>query len=188
MRPFIAYWQQPIAMADQPGNVTKKRTFFVVMSALLAAVAAILQSAGGVLPGIGYMISPFAVLPIMAATWFSVSNGISAYVVTIGLLAFLQPAELIIFPFTTGLLGLLLGFSLRQFNCRLPVVILSGTGLFAGISFVLLVLNFPLLGPDVSGGPLFWAFLFSFSLVYSSIWIEVSLFFLRRTFAVFRKA
>ena len=43
-----------------------KRSLFM---ALMAALAAILQSAGGLLPAIGFVISPFATAPIMIATF-----------------------------------------------------------------------------------------------------------------------
>ena len=42
----------------------------LVLTALFSALAAILQSTGNFLPGIGYLISPFATLPILICTHY----------------------------------------------------------------------------------------------------------------------
>lgn len=61
------------------------------------------------MPGIGFLISFLATLPIFLATCFSIRQGILSYTLTIFLLFIIQPSELIIFPFTTGLLGIAMG-------------------------------------------------------------------------------
>ena len=57
-------------------------------------MAAILQAAGGFLPGIGYFISPFATLPILIGAMFSLQMGVMSYFLTILLLFILFPSEL----------------------------------------------------------------------------------------------
>ncbi len=81
----------------------------LVFGSFLACVAAILQAAGGFLPGIGYFISPFATLPILISAMFSLKMGVISYFLTILLLFILFPSELFIFPFTTGLIGIGIG-------------------------------------------------------------------------------
>lgn len=185
MKQFINYWKVPVFPAAFFTTATNGRTYVWVVSALLASLAAVLQAAGGLIPGIGFFISPFATLPVVVSTCVSIMGGFFTYVLAIGLLFMLQPAELFIFPFTTGLLGLVIGFSFKILKRRLPVVLLSGASLFAGICFVALVLQFPIFGPaSVSTQVLLIVLLFS--MVYSYIWVEISRFFVRRLFMVLR--
>lgn len=82
-----------------------------VLGSILACMAAVLQAAGGYLPWIGYFISPFATLPILIGALFSFRMGVMSYVLAILLLFILFPSELVVFPFTTGLLGIGIGAS-----------------------------------------------------------------------------
>ena len=156
-----------------------KRLLFM---ALMAALAAILQSAGGLLPAIGIAISPFATAPIMIVTLLSLRSGVFTYIVTILLLVILEPSELIIFPFTTGLLGLGLGWAFYKLRKRFEVVLTNGLLLCIGICIPLFVLGFPVFGPTFSSSfnLIVLLLIFAFSLLYSWIWMELSLFILRR--------
>lgn len=157
---------------------TKKLLFI----ALMAALTAIFQAAGGLLPGIGFAISPFATAPIMLVALLSSRSGIFTYILTVLLLLLLQPSELLIFPFTTGLLGLGLGWTLRKLNKRPQVFMTNGLLLCIGICIPLYALGFPVFGPTVSSSINLTALLliFTFSLLYSWIWTELSLFILRK--------
>ena len=64
-------------------NTKAKR---LVLGSLLACMAAVLQVAGGFLPGIGYFISVFATLPILIGAMFSLRMGVMSYFLTILLL------------------------------------------------------------------------------------------------------
>jgi hypothetical protein len=151
------------------------QTTRITMGALLAALAAIFQSAG-VFSGIGYAISILTTFPIVLATMISIRIGVLSYVVTILLLMMLQPSELLVFPFTTGLLGLSLGLAIRFVKKWGAVILLGAAGLTFGILFLLYVIRFPVLGPNVSStfnlnvvlGTL------SFSILYSAIWYRIS--------------
>ena len=186
MKKFIAYWQNFIFPADSSAIIIRNRTHLLVISALLAALAAVLQSAGGLIPGIGYFISPFATLPVVVAGALSLTGGLFTFILAIGLLFMLQPGELVIFPFTTGLLGLAIGLSIKMLKRRLPVVLVSGFALFTGIAFVAFVLRFPLFGPSTEPGLAMLLSVLGFSFLYSFIWVEVSRFFLRRLLPVLR--
>ena len=76
----------------------------------MSTLATMFQAAGNLVPGIGLLISPFSTLPIFAI-FYSIREGILSYILTIFLLFIIEPSELIVFPFTTGLLGLALGVS-----------------------------------------------------------------------------
>jgi len=88
----------------------------VVITALMSALATMFQAAGNLIPGIGLFISPFATLPIFLAVCYSIREGVLSYLLTILLLFIIEPSELIVFPFTTGLLGIALGLSFIQFK------------------------------------------------------------------------
>src|SRR5690606_36472781 len=117
--------------------------------AFFGAIAALFQSAGGFLPGSGYLISPFSTAPIVLSTLHSLRSGLTVYALSILLLLLIQPSELIVFPFTTGLLGLALGFSMTHFKNRIQVILFSSVALWVGFSLVVYAFRFPLLGPSV---------------------------------------
>jgi hypothetical protein len=140
-------------MIEHDANFVHKRKMTpasrLVITALLGSFAAIFQSAGNLIPGIGLFISPFATLPIFFAICYSIREGVFSYILTIFLLFIIQPSELIVFPFTTGLLGIALGVSFLQFKRRIWVVSFSGLCLLIGIMIVLDIFRFPVLGPTV---------------------------------------
>jgi hypothetical protein len=159
-------------------SLTKKLMF----TALMAALATIFQSAGGLLPGIGYVFSPLATAPILLGAMISFRSGILIYVLTICLLLIIQPSELVIFPFTTGLLGLGLGWTFLALNRRLGIVFVNGLLLFIGICIPLYGFGFPVFGPTVSSSFNMTALMiiFGFSLFYSWVWLGIGLFLLRK--------
>ncbi len=151
MNHFRNYWYQPIIAHDTNFVHRRKRTpaKSLVITALLGSLAAIFQSAGNLIPGIGLFISPFATLPIFFAICYSIRAGILSYILTILLLFIIEPSELIVFPFTIGLLGIALGVSFMQFKRRIWIVSFSAICLLIGIMIVLDVFRFPVLGPTV---------------------------------------
>jgi membrane-associated HD superfamily phosphohydrolase len=159
-----------------------KHHTILVFSALLGTMAALFQSAGGFLLGIGYFISPLATAPIILSTVFSARYGLMAYSITIALLAIIQPSELFVFPFTTGLLGLAIGVGLRLFKRRISIVSFGAFALLSGILTLLYVFQFPILGPVVSQSLSIIAIMgiYLFSFIYSIFWIEVYLYVSRR--------
>lgn len=154
----------------------------MAFAALMAAFAAILQSAGGLVVGIGFFISPLATAPILMATLVSFRSGVFTYFVSIFLLLIIQPAELFIFPFTTGLLGLGLGWSFRALSSSFGIVFMNGVLLFLGICIPLYVLGFPVFGPSSSSSisVKMLVLVFVLSFLYSWIWFEFGLFLLRK--------
>src|SRR5690625_2114104 len=154
----------------------------LVLVSIFACIAAILQSAGGFLPGVGYLISPLATAPILLCAMFSLLAGASSYILTIMLLVVIQPTELIIFPFTTGLLGLGIGAAFHFCRKRISIVAAGCVLLASGIMSLLFILGFPILGPVsadsfsflTAGGILL------FSFFYSWLWVEMDLHIFKR--------
>lgn len=153
-----------------------------LFGALMAALAAILQAAGGLLPGIGMFLSPFTTLPIVVSTLVSIRTGILTYILTIFLLLLMEPSELFIFPFTTGLLGVGLGWTFRILHRRIDIILINGLLLFTGISIPLYIIGFPVFGPAVASSfdGLIVVLIIVFSFLYSWLWLELGLFFLRK--------
>ncbi|QWG63832.1 YybS family protein [Bacillus mycoides] len=151
MNRFRSYWYQ--WMIEQDANFVHKRKVTpasrLVITALLGSFAAIFQSAGNLIPGIGLFISPSATLPIFLAICYSIREGVLSYILTIFLLFIIEPSELIVFPFTTGLLGIALGVSFLQFKRRIWVISFSAICLLIGIMIILDIFRFPVLGPSI---------------------------------------
>lgn len=156
---------------------THKKTMKLILVSILACVAAVFQAAGGFLPGIGYFLSPLATAPILLCSMFSIPFGVMSYFLTILLLFLLQPTELIIFPFTTGLLGLGIGVSFSFFRRRISIIAADSVLLMLGIMSLLFIFHFPILGPVVSDSFSFPAAggIFLFTFLYSWLWVELAL-------------
>jgi len=154
----------------------------LVLGAIFAGLAAIFQSAGGFFPGVGYLVSPLATAPILLCFIVSVWTGILSYFLTCLLLLVLQPSELIVFPFTTGLLGLGLGLAFCFFKKRITIILLGGAFLTAGIAALLYVFRFPVLGPAVSQSFSIVSIssVFIFTFLYTWGWVEASIIFIKR--------
>jgi hypothetical protein len=148
-------------------NITK-----LVLGAVFAALAAVFQSAG-FFTGIGYAFSILTTLPIFLSTMISIRIGLMSYFITILLLVIIQPTEVFVFPFTTGLLGISLGIAFTLWKSRLGITLFGGITLTAGIMSLLYVFRFPVLGPSISEKfDLKISFLIlGFSLFYSWIWM-----------------
>ncbi|MEH7415834.1 hypothetical protein V7266_11180 [Neobacillus drentensis] len=149
----------------------------LVVGSLLGAIAAILQSAG-LIGGIGYAFSMMATGPIVLATVISVRIGLLTYAVTTLLLVILQPSEVLVFLFTTGLLGTALGIGFKLYHTGTTVSLIGGTALTTGILILLYVFQFPVLGPSVSSsvsGTVVIGVLL-FGLFYSWMWMNLSRF------------
>ncbi|MDM5188152.1 hypothetical protein QUF99_12735 [Bacillus sp. DX4.1] len=177
MNRFVRYWYQ--SMVETGSNYVHVRKMALatklVITALLSTFATMFQSAGGFMPGIGFLISSLATLPIFLATYFSIRQGILSYTLTIFLLFIIQPSELIIFPFTTGLLGIAIGVAFLQLKRRIVIVFFSSACLLAGIMMILYVFRFPVLGPtvDTTMNPKVIALIFTVSFLYCWIFAEL---------------
>lgn len=154
----------------------------LVLTAILASISAILQSAGGLIPGVGFLISPFSTITIILAIMISNKHGIFAYTLAIILLILIEPSELFIFPFTTGLLGLGVGWALRTFQSRLLIILTNSIILFIGICIPLYGLGFQVFGLIIPSIPniRYLVAILGFSILYSWLWLEIGLYFITK--------
>lgn len=159
-----------VSVADYPRN-TK-----MLLGSLLGAIAAILQSAG-LIGGFGFAFSMMATGPIILSTIISVQFGLLSYAVTAILLLMIQPSEVLVFLFTTGLLGIAIGLGFKWSSRNISVALSGGLALAAGILSLLFLFNFPILGPSISGDVSLYTILAigGFSILYSWIWMKVSM-------------
>lgn len=165
------------------------KTKRLILGSFLACITAMLQAAGGIFPVIGYFISPFATLPILICTMFSVSVGAMSYFLSILLLFILLPSELIVFPFTTGLLGIGIGVGFSFLKKRISIISVGAIVLTIGIMSLLYVFHFPVLGPIGANSFSFLTTggIFIFSFFYSLIWVEIALFLFKRLMFIISK-
>ncbi|KYD08646.1 hypothetical protein B4102_0726 [Heyndrickxia sporothermodurans] len=154
----------------------------LILGSLFSLLATIFQSAGGFLPGFGYFISSLATAPILFCSMLSMTVGCLTYLLTNLLLLFIQPSELIIFPFTTGLLGISTGIAFTLFKKRLSIILFGGFSLSIGIFLLLFVFHFPVLGPASSQtiSLVFLVSIFIFSILYNWIWTEFGIVLLKK--------
>ncbi len=167
-----------------PQQIFKKRTktMKLILGSFFTCIAVILQAAGGFLPGIGLFLSPLATAPILLCSMLSIPLGVMSYFVTIILLFILQPSELIVFPFTTGLLGLGIGASFYFFRKRLSIIATGTILLMIGINVLLFIFHFPVLGPSLSDSfsVLKTVGILLFAFFYSWLWVEIALYIFKR--------
>lgn len=179
------YFFNPICDEVRFAQITfnkHKKTKKLILGSIFACIAVILQAAGGFLPGIGFFLSPLATAPILLCSMLSIPFGVMSYFQTIMLLFILQPSELIVFPFTTGLLGLGLGASFSFFRIRLTIMATGAILLMLGIMNLLFIFHFPVLGPAISDSFSFHitGIILLFSFVYSWFWVEFALIIIKR--------
>ncbi|SEM50867.1 hypothetical protein SAMN05192533_103185 [Mesobacillus persicus] len=158
----------------EPLRNGRSATFKLVVTALLGLVAALLQSAGGIFPGFGMLISPLSSFPMTISVLIGPLYGLLSYLVAIFLLFLIQPAELFVFPFTTGLMSIGIGWGLLLFKRKYSITIFSGSFLTLGICLLLYGIEFPVLGPlllDFQVWNLLYIYCFSF--IYCWAWIEL---------------
>lgn len=174
------YWSRQISADAREIRLCFQKAYsntkLITLTAQLCALAVIFQSAGGLLPFIGYLISPLATAPVALSMVCSARAGLMTYISTMLLLFIIQPGELIIFTFTTGILGLAIGHGFILLNRRISVVLVASVSLFLGINILLFLLKFPIFGPLVSTSfnliNVIAVFIFSF--LYSWLWTEFS--------------
>jgi hypothetical protein len=127
-------------------------------------------------------VSRYTTAPILICTLMGLPYGVMAYFSTIYLLFIIQPSELFIFPFTTGVLGLSIGAGFYLFKGKIDSIFFSGFILTIGINLLLYIIHFPVLGPMVSTSyniPTIMV-ICAFSCFYSWIWVLLTFYILKR--------
>ncbi|HET7628687.1 MAG TPA: hypothetical protein VFK44_09895 [Bacillales bacterium] len=184
---MLNYWTRPLDIA--PPVRLDSATVRLAAVAVFSAIAAMFQAMGGLFPGPGYAFSMLATLPVAVSILLFARTGLLSYPLCFALLFFLQPSELVVFPFTTGLLGVSVGLAFLLFRRRLPIVFFNAAALSAGIAFALYGLRFPVLGPEFPTrvGLAAVTVIVSFSLLYSWAWTEFTAFVWKRIAPALRR-
>lgn len=181
----MMYYFKPISEEVRLAQRTfknHKKTKKLILGAIFACIAAVFQAAGGLFPGIGYLFSPLATAPIILFSMLSVPFGLLVYLQTIIMLFILQPTELIVFPFTTGLLGLGIGTAFYFLRHRISIIAAGAFSLMIGICILLFILRYPILGPAISDNfsYLTIGIILFFCFLYSWLWVEIALIIFKR--------
>lgn len=143
---------------------------FISIGGILTTIAVIFQSAPIFLPAIGLMLSPLSTLPIALAAYFNISLGITVLFSSVLILVFISIQEALIFLFTTGLLGIVVGFLYKK---RLIVSVLYTTiALFIGMILLTYFVGISAFGNFTRSLsiPVTLLIFILFSLIYATIW------------------
>lgn len=144
---------------------------FICIGGILTTIAAIFQSAPIFLPAIGMILSPFSTLPIALAAYFNISLGITVLFSSFLILTFFSLQEAFILLFTTGLLGIMVGFLYKK---RLVVSILyTSIALFIGMILLTNIVGISAFGDFTRSLslPLTLLIFILFSLIYTTVWV-----------------
>jgi hypothetical protein len=177
MRSFFKKGITNVSGDELPPKIDSySKTIKLVVGALLGSIAVIFQSAG-IFTGLGFILSMMSTGPLVLASLLSLRIGVMTYVITVCLLAIFQPSEVLVFLFTTGLLGLSLGIGLKYLKKNLLVILFAAFCLTLGICLLLYGFHFPILGPSITSDFNSMVILgtFAFSLLYSWIWQKLSI-------------
>lgn len=105
---------------------------FISIGGLLTSLAVLFQSAPVFLPALGLALSPLSTLPIAIAAIFNVLLGMIAFFSSALILILISPQEAMIFLFSTGLIGIVLGAFLYR-KGRLFSILASAMALTIGM-------------------------------------------------------
>lgn len=155
-------------------NKNQSNVNFVVVGGLLTALTVIIQSAPVFIPMIGMILSPFSTLPVALAAMTRISLGLAVYLASALILIFLSLEEAIIFVFTTGILGLVLGMLIFRKGIVIATVI-SGVVLSLGITILTFVIGLFKIDGLINSGSAFTTILIFkvFSVFYALVWVKI---------------
>lgn len=144
---------------------------FLCIGGMLTALAVIFQSAPVFIPGLGLALSPISTLPIAIAGVFNIFLGIIVYFSSALILTIVSVQESMIFLFTTGLLGIVIGALLYRKRIIISTLF-SSIALTLGmicLTYIVGIEGFTDMSNSLSL-PITFLIYFFFSLIYASIW------------------
>lgn len=152
-------------------NKNKLTVKLISIGGIFVGLAVIFQAAAVLLPVIGMALSPLSTLPIALAGMLNISLGVTVYIASVIILAFISIEECLILIFTTGILGLVMGILIYRKGV-LVSVLCSGVALSIGIgvlTYVIGVFEMGSLEDYIPAGALILVFLL-FSVIYAWVW------------------
>lgn len=152
----------------------RQRPSMIVFGGMMAALAAALQLGPIYLPIVGVLLAmvsslPMAIQALRDPRWAPLSAGVAAVVMFT-----IAPQEATIFAFTSGPLGLAVGYAIRLGLRRWQAIPMVGAVLLAGILLLAYLIGLPPLGPGLATWSLsaqLGAYA-SFSLIWGALWVE----------------
>jgi hypothetical protein len=146
----------------------------LTFGALLTALAVCFQLAPLFFALVGLSLSALSTLPIALAASINPLTGLCCYLTSFVLLSLFGISRALLFLFSTGLLGLVLGLLISK-RAPLPVVVVvPALSLCLGMVVVSEILGFPLF-PMLTGvgrtfiGPI----ILIYNLIYTAIWVPI---------------
>ena len=152
-------------------NKNKLTVKLISIGGIFVGLAVIFQAAPVLLPVIGMSLSHLSTLPIALAGMLNISLGVTVYIASVIILAFISIEECLILLFTTGILGLVMGILIYRKGV-LVSVLCSGVALSIGIgvlTYVIGVFQMGSLEDSIPAGVLILVFLL-FYIVYAWVW------------------
>ena len=156
-----------------------KSARIVCLGGVFTALAVVLQSAPVWMPGLGLALSPVSTAPVAAAACISPVTGFAVLICASAILFGISAQEALIFVFSTGILGLVLGLlNNRKFWISICT---AGTVLFGGLALLFYAFGIKIMGPltDILESSL-PAFFILFSLAYAAGWATLIKFLFKR--------
>lgn len=154
---------------------------FVSLGGILTTVAVLFQSAPLFLPVIGLVLSPLSTLPVAIAAVSNISLGFTVFFSSVLIQAAFSFQETLIFFFTTGLIGLIMGILLYRKGIVISIL-LSSIALSIGILSLTYIVRIPSFVnfTDSITGLVSFSLYYIFSLIYCCIWNILFIKFLKK--------
>lgn len=155
-------------------NLDWKSPQQLIKGALFAALAFAVQMAPFYIPVVGVSLSSLSTLPITLAAYSNVHTGVLTYFVTGLLLCLWSMPRALFFCCGAGLLGLSLGIMMTRGVKILPLILVSGALLTAGLVLVSAIIDLPLIPWLQQDRRVFLIpLMFVWSSIYAAIWVPV---------------
>lgn len=161
------------------GELGIRKARMVCFGGISAAMCVLFQSAPVWLPPLGMALSPLSTVPVALIASISPLTGLISYLSAGALLCTVSFQEVLIFAFSTGLLGLAVGISIK--NKMITRSVICGSVLFFGLTILLFVFRIHLFGSLIQQ---FWSItqlcLAVFSFIYAAFWSGIMKFVVKR--------
>ena len=153
----------------------------IVIGALLAVIATIIQASTLYLPLLGISLSALSTLPVALSGYLNIVTGLLTYLVSAVLLLSWGFPSALIFICSSGFLGFCLGVLLKRGYPFYAVAVISSVCLTCGILIACNILGLPVLPwLPVDKRMFFFPVLMVGSFVYAAVWIGLLNFILLR--------
>ncbi len=171
---FYLYLFTPAKIYTRQPSTTWPVTRRIALGALAAALAAMLQSAGVLLPGFGQVVGAFSSIPLIVITLLTPGTGTLTVLTATGLVSLFHPLGGLVLALTYGPLGLAMGLMIHYRLPRLAVIPLCAIVLAAGIGTLAFGLGLPAFTIlKTTGVGVSLLLVVGMTLLYSWLWLDL---------------